>query len=43
MPKPEPVTASHRATTAAARRGPVGRMQAALATAINDDADWKEF
>jgi methyl-accepting chemotaxis protein len=27
----------------AAMRGPVGRMQAALATAINDDADWKEF
>jgi hypothetical protein len=24
-------------------RGPVGRMQAALATAVNDDPDWKEF
>ena len=25
------------------RGGPVGRMQAALATAINDDPQWKEF
>jgi hypothetical protein len=23
--------------------GPVGRMQAALATAIHDDPEWKEF
>ena len=23
--------------------GPVGRMQAALATALNDDPEWKEF
>jgi len=23
--------------------GPVGRMQAALATAVQQDADWKEF
>jgi methyl-accepting chemotaxis protein len=28
---------------AGARRGPVGRMQAQLATVINEDADWKEF
>jgi len=34
MPKPRP---------AATTRGPVARMQAALATAIKDDADWKEF
>ena len=25
------------------RRGPVGRMQAALATAVKEDPDWKEF
>jgi len=37
-PKPVP---QHLA--AAAKRGPVGRMQAALASAINDDSDWKEF
>jgi hypothetical protein len=23
--------------------GPVGRMQAALATTVNSDPDWKEF
>ncbi len=34
MPKPRP---------AAVKRGPAARMQAALATAIKDDADWKEF
>ena len=28
---------------AANRRGPVGRMQAALAKTVNADADWKEF
>jgi methyl-accepting chemotaxis protein len=27
----------------AARRGPVGRMQAALATAVKDDPEWQEF
>ncbi len=31
------------AQAAGARRGPVGRMQAQLATAIKEDADWKEF
>jgi hypothetical protein len=25
------------------RGGPVGRMQAALATAFDDDPEWKEF
>ena len=29
--------------SAASRGGPVGRMQSALATAIQDDPDWKEF
>jgi hypothetical protein len=26
-----------------AHRGPVGRMQTVLATALKDDPDWKEF
>ena len=51
MPKPQPAAAPQRSVSAvapqrpvpAAKRGPVGRMQAALASAINDDADWKEF
>jgi methyl-accepting chemotaxis protein len=33
----------HAQATTPRRGGPVGRMQAALATAINDDPDWKEF
>jgi methyl-accepting chemotaxis protein len=41
-PKPQPPAASPR-PVAATRRGPVGRMQATLATAINADADWKSF
>ena len=28
---------------AAANRGPAGRMQAGLATALKQDPDWKEF
>jgi hypothetical protein len=28
---------------AVANGGPVGRMQTALATAVNADQDWKEF
>ena len=36
--KPQPAQAA-----AAAKRGPVGRMQAALATAFQGEADWKEF
>ncbi len=32
-----------RKQAAAGGRGPVGRMQAALATAVNKDPDWKEF
>jgi methyl-accepting chemotaxis protein len=30
-------------SNAPANRGPVGRMQAGLATALNQDPDWKEF
>jgi methyl-accepting chemotaxis protein len=41
-PKPQPQPAPQDPATAA-KRGPVGRMQAALASAINDDKDWKEF
>jgi methyl-accepting chemotaxis protein len=39
--KQKPVAAPKRA--AAGGRGPVGRMQAVLATAVNSEADWKEF
>jgi methyl-accepting chemotaxis protein len=39
--RPQPVAAPKRA--AAGGNGPVGRMQAQLATAVNADADWKEF
>jgi methyl-accepting chemotaxis protein len=37
-----PATPSKR-PAAGANRGPAGRMQSALATAIKDDSDWKEF
>jgi methyl-accepting chemotaxis protein len=30
-------------SNAGANRGPVGRMQAGLATALNTEPDWKEF
>ena len=40
----KPVAAATNAVAVAGRRGgPVGRMQTQLATAINQDADWKEF
>jgi methyl-accepting chemotaxis protein len=45
-PKPRAgatTAAAARPAVAAAARGPVGRMQAALATAIKNDPDWKEF
>ncbi len=42
-PRAGATAAAARPTAAAAARGPVGRMQAALATAIKDDPDWKEF
>jgi methyl-accepting chemotaxis protein len=38
-----PTRPAARAASAAAKHGPVGRMQAALATAVTEDADWKEF
>jgi PAS domain S-box-containing protein len=50
--QPQPKAAPRRAEAAAAPakphvngsgRGPVGRMQTALATALKDDPDWKEF
>ncbi len=40
--KPQLVTAK-RAAAGGNGSGPVPRMQAALATAVNQDADWKEF
>ena len=41
--KPRPVAAPKHAAAAPARGGPVGRMQAALASAVKEDQDWKEF
>ena len=44
VPKRAPVVAPRRAAVANGKGGgPVGRMQAALATAIHDDPEWKEF
>ncbi len=43
-PKRPPIVTPRRAAAANGRGGgPVGRMQAALATAIHDDPEWKEF
>ncbi|MBX9776532.1 MAG: nitrate- and nitrite sensing domain-containing protein [Xanthobacteraceae bacterium] len=43
-PKRAPVATPRRSAAAAnAGGGPVGRMQTALATAIHDDPEWKEF
>jgi methyl-accepting chemotaxis protein len=50
-PAPRPQVAARRPaaapspkrTVAGTNRGPVGRMQTSLATAIKDDPDWKEF
>jgi methyl-accepting chemotaxis protein len=39
-PRPAPLV---RHTNGAAGRGPVGKMQATLASALKDDPDWKEF
>jgi methyl-accepting chemotaxis protein len=39
----QPGVAPKRAVAGSSRGGPVGRMQAALATAVKDDPDWKEF
>jgi hypothetical protein len=42
-PKRPPIVTPRRAAAANGGGGPVGRMQAALATAIHDDPEWKEF
>jgi methyl-accepting chemotaxis protein len=39
----QPIVAPKRAAAGINGGGPVGRMHAALATAVNGDADWKEF
>jgi hypothetical protein len=43
MPKRPAATAPKRAAPAAKGGGPVGRMQASLAVAVNKTPDWKEF
>jgi methyl-accepting chemotaxis protein len=42
-PKKQPVVAPKWAAAGGNSGGPVGRMQAALATAVKTDPDWKEF
>ncbi len=42
-PKQQPAAAPKRAAAATNAGGPVRRMQAALATAVNQEPDWKEF
>jgi methyl-accepting chemotaxis protein len=42
-PKQQPVAAPRRVAAGANGGGPVGRMHAALATAVQSDPDWKEF
>jgi hypothetical protein len=42
-PKRPAAAASKRAAPAAKSGGPVGRMQAGLAVAVNKTPDWKEF
>jgi methyl-accepting chemotaxis protein len=41
--KQKPTATPKRAAAANGSGGPVGKMQAALATAVNEPADWKEF
>jgi methyl-accepting chemotaxis protein len=41
--KKQPVAAPKRAVAGGNSGGPVGRMQTALATAVNSEPDWKEF
>jgi methyl-accepting chemotaxis protein len=43
VPKRAPIATPKRAVANGRGGGPVGRMQAALATAIQDDPEWKEF
>ena len=42
-PKQQPAAAPKRTAAATNAGGPVRRMQAALATAVNQEPDWKEF
>jgi methyl-accepting chemotaxis protein len=42
-PKQKPVAVSKRAAAASNEGGPVRRMQTALATAVKNEPDWKEF
>jgi methyl-accepting chemotaxis protein len=42
-PKQQPAAAPKRVAAATNAGGPVRRMQAALATAVNSEPDWKEF
>ena len=42
-PKRPPIVTTKRAAVNGKGGGPVGRMQSALATAIKDDPEWKEF
>ena len=44
LPRPQAGVRRHTAAAVNGRRGgPVGRMQAAVATAMAEDTDWKEF
>jgi hypothetical protein len=43
MPKRHAVAAPKRVASAGGGGGPVGRMQSALASAIHDDPEWREF
>ena len=42
-PKRQPAAEPKRAASGSGTGGPVGRMHAALAAAVNNDPDWKEF
>jgi len=42
-PKRQPVAAPKRVAAGTNGGGPVGRLHAALATAVKSDPDWKEF
>ncbi len=41
--KRQPVTTLKKVSAVGNSRGPVGRMQATIATAVNAESDWKEF
>ena len=42
-PKQKPVVQLKQTATSGSNGGPVKKMQAELATAVNEDKDWKEF